>query len=108
MFRIVAELLLYWYRGGCRELDAVLSAKWLPHISLVQSSSSGWVRSGCPLIHLRCCFLYRRWCSAVVSNVESAVEALNAVVDFCNLESLLMTDCQSEKIVAVLSVTVRR
>jgi len=46
MCRIVAELLLYWYEGVCKALDAVLSAKWLPHISLVHSASSDWVRSG--------------------------------------------------------------
>ncbi len=40
MDKIVAELLLYWYVGVCKPLDAALSAKWFPHISLVHSASS--------------------------------------------------------------------
>ena len=44
----------------------------------------------------------------MVSKVESAVVALSAVVDFYSLVILLMTDWQSENIVAVLSMIERR
>jgi len=82
MFKIVAELLLYYYVGTWSELEAVLSSRWFPHIFLVQRASWDWVPSVCPLIHCSWYLLFFRWCSAVVSNVESTVVARSAVVEF--------------------------
>ena len=50
--KIMEESLLYWYTVLSMILpEAARSARWLPHISLVHSVSSGSVFSGCPLIH---------------------------------------------------------